>query len=106
MDLPKVPTWRLERDSKRRPSGQKASSLPMRHHTLQRLRFVSLQVTLYKVSNYISTFNYSKSAAFFVDSALVNVINILKINNIACYLFTHLCCWHATFHPFLLMMQK
>ena len=31
-DLPKVPTWRLERDSNPRPSGRKASTLPMRHH--------------------------------------------------------------------------
>ena len=31
-DLPKVPTRRLERDSNPRPSGRKASTLPMRHH--------------------------------------------------------------------------
>ena len=31
-DLPKVPTWRLERDYNSRPSGRKASTLPMRHH--------------------------------------------------------------------------
>src|SRR6218665_3693162 len=31
-DLPKVPTWRLERDSNPRPTGQKASTLPMHHH--------------------------------------------------------------------------
>src|SRR6218665_1485389 len=31
-DLPKVPTWRLDRDSNPRPSGRKASTLPMRHH--------------------------------------------------------------------------
>src|SRR6218665_393415 len=31
-DLPKVPMWRLERDSKTRPSSRKASTLPMRHH--------------------------------------------------------------------------
>ena len=31
-DLPKVPTWRLERDSNPRPSSQKASTLPKRHH--------------------------------------------------------------------------
>ena len=34
-DLPKVPTWRQERDSKPRPSSRKASSLPMRHHAPQ-----------------------------------------------------------------------
>src|SRR6218665_3512848 len=32
-DLPNVPTWRLERDSNPRPSGLKASTLPMYHHT-------------------------------------------------------------------------
>src|SRR6218665_1054110 len=32
-DLPKVPSWRLERDSNQRPFGRKASALPMRHHT-------------------------------------------------------------------------
>src|SRR6218665_1880881 len=31
-DLPKVPTWRLERNSNPRPSGRKASTLPMRHY--------------------------------------------------------------------------
>ena len=31
-NLPKVPTWWLERDSNPRPSGQKASTLPMRLH--------------------------------------------------------------------------
>src|SRR6218665_1356774 len=31
-DLHKVITWRLERDSNPRPSGRKASTLPMRHH--------------------------------------------------------------------------
>src|SRR6218665_2725702 len=31
-DLPKVLTWRLERDSNPRPSGRTASSQPMRHH--------------------------------------------------------------------------
>src|SRR6218665_3860549 len=34
-NLPKVPTWRLERDSNPRPSGRKASTLPMRHHGQQ-----------------------------------------------------------------------
>ena len=31
-DLPKVLTWRLERDSNPRPSSRKASILPMCHH--------------------------------------------------------------------------
>ena len=31
-DLPKVPTWWLERVSNSRPSGRKALTLPMRHH--------------------------------------------------------------------------
>ena len=30
-DLPKVPTWRLERDSNSWPFGRKAPNLPMRH---------------------------------------------------------------------------
>src|SRR6218665_3814474 len=30
--LPKVPTWRLERDSNPRPFGRKASTIPMSHH--------------------------------------------------------------------------
>src|SRR6218665_3651025 len=30
-DLPKVPTWRLERDSNPRPFGRKATYLPMSH---------------------------------------------------------------------------
>src|SRR6218665_2669604 len=33
-DFPKVPTFRLERNSNPRPSGRKASTLPMRHHAL------------------------------------------------------------------------
>src|SRR6218665_3431106 len=31
-DLPKVPTWRLKRDSNSRLSGRKASTLSLRHH--------------------------------------------------------------------------
>ena len=31
-DLPKVRTWRLERESNPRPSGWKSSTQPMRHH--------------------------------------------------------------------------
>ena len=31
-DLPKVPTWRLERDSNPRPFRQNATNLPMSHH--------------------------------------------------------------------------
>src|SRR6218665_3288551 len=31
-DLPKVPTWRLERESNPRPSGWKSSTQPRRHH--------------------------------------------------------------------------
>src|SRR6218665_389539 len=31
-DLPKVPTWRLERDLNPRPSRRKTSTLPIRHH--------------------------------------------------------------------------
>src|SRR6218665_557659 len=31
-DLPKVPTWRLERDSSPQPFGRKATNLPMSHH--------------------------------------------------------------------------
>jgi len=31
-DLPKVATWRLERDSNKRPSSWKAPTLPMLHH--------------------------------------------------------------------------
>src|SRR6218665_2282167 len=30
-DLPKVPAWRLERDSNPRPFGRKATNLPMSH---------------------------------------------------------------------------
>ena len=33
--LPKVPTWRLERDLNPQPSGRMASTLPMRHHVQQ-----------------------------------------------------------------------
>ena len=33
-DLPKIPMWRLERDSNPQPSGRKALSLPMRHNAL------------------------------------------------------------------------
>ena len=35
-DLPKVPTWRLERDSKTRSFGRKASNLPMSHNASHR----------------------------------------------------------------------
>src|SRR6218665_3700506 len=34
-DLPKVPTWQLERESNPRPSGCKSSTQPSRHHVPQ-----------------------------------------------------------------------
>jgi len=34
-NLPKVPTWRLERESNPWPFGQKSSTLPKRHHVPQ-----------------------------------------------------------------------
>src|SRR6218665_134419 len=42
-DLPKVPRWRLERDSNPRPSGRKTLTLPMRYHvqTLGRRKLAS-----------------------------------------------------------------
>src|SRR6218665_1045784 len=47
-ELPKVPTWRLERDSNPRPSGRKASSLPMRHQAPQRcITLLGYHVTLW-----------------------------------------------------------
>src|SRR6218665_285044 len=46
-DLPKVPTWRLERDSNPRPSGRKASTLPMSHHVPQ--VFKPIQSPLHKL---------------------------------------------------------
>ena len=41
-DFPKVPTWWLERDSNPRPSGQKASTLPMHLHAQQMSPYVLL----------------------------------------------------------------
>src|SRR6218665_919097 len=43
-DLPKVPTWRLERDSNARPSGRKVSFLPMRNR-VQRCPTMSLHIS-------------------------------------------------------------
>ena len=47
-DLPKFPTWRLERDSNPRPSGRKASTLPMRHHAnrISECRSINVQLQL------------------------------------------------------------
>src|SRR6218665_4219413 len=42
-DLPKVPTWRLERDSNPRPSGLKAATLPMHHHVLFQVEMSKLK---------------------------------------------------------------
>src|SRR6218665_521288 len=43
-DLPKAPTWRLERDSNPQPSGRKVSNLPMSHHE-PHLYFISVSLT-------------------------------------------------------------
>jgi len=40
-DLPKVPTWRLERESNPQPSGCKSSSQPRRHHVPQIIESIS-----------------------------------------------------------------
>src|SRR6218665_3874884 len=46
-NLPKVPTWRLERDSNPRYSDRKALSLPMRHHTQQIILHTYLNQAVY-----------------------------------------------------------
>ena len=57
-DLPKVPTWRLERDSNLRPSGRKATNLPMSHHVPQTLlSFIRL---LKKTGSQFSYLNTNK----------------------------------------------
>jgi len=43
-DLPKVSTWRLERDANSRPSGRKASTLPMHHHIPQGQPFMLKEI--------------------------------------------------------------
>src|SRR6218665_2915414 len=41
-DLPKVPTWRLERNSNPRPSDRKALTLPKRHYVPSTHSFLTL----------------------------------------------------------------
>ena len=55
-DLPKVLTWRLERDSNPRSSGWKATNLPMSHHT-------PCTFTLWLSRRYVSS--YSRSTNYF-----------------------------------------
>src|SRR6218665_1549996 len=50
-DLPKVPTWRLERDSNPRPFGRKATNLPMSHQCPPLPQSSLLRVTLSVRSN-------------------------------------------------------
>src|SRR6218665_2803651 len=40
--MPKVPTWRIERDSSPRPSGRKASTLSMLHHVPAMLHYQTM----------------------------------------------------------------
>ena len=47
-DLPKVPTWRLERESNPRPSGLKLSTQSMRHHVPQTISRTSVFVSIYR----------------------------------------------------------
>ena len=56
-DLPKVPTWLLERDSNPRPSGRKATNLPMSHHAPPSLcvAFGAFMKLLSPVVAYLST---------------------------------------------------
>src|SRR6218665_1776429 len=54
LDLPKVPTWQLELDSKPRPSGRKASSLPMRRHAPRYLDVISHPIGKTRFSEYFT----------------------------------------------------
>ena len=54
-ELPKIPTWRLERNLNPRPFGQKATNLPMVHHApldpcmhLNPIRYIMLQYSTTK----------------------------------------------------------
>src|SRR6218665_119786 len=46
-DLPKVPTWRLERDSNPRPFGRKVPNLLMSHHAPTTQSYVYAQLHMY-----------------------------------------------------------
>jgi len=46
-DLPKLPTWRLERDSNPQPFAQKATNLPISLHTSQYIHYTIY--TLYNI---------------------------------------------------------
>src|SRR6218665_2222199 len=48
-DVPKVPTWRLERESNPRPFGRKASTLPKRLHVPQMNPFLLLNPKMHKI---------------------------------------------------------
>src|SRR6218665_1920045 len=53
-DLPKVPTWRPERDSNQRAFGQKATNLAMSHHAPH--QFLMLHVPILRVHKNLSVF--------------------------------------------------
>src|SRR6218665_675031 len=57
-DLPKVPTWRLERDSNPQPFGRKVTNLPMSLHAPQ--NYTSIHVRIKRL--YVAPFIYLTEA--------------------------------------------
>ena len=90
-DLPKVPTWPLERDSNSRHFGRKASNLPMRHHAPQ------IGVSKYPLRGsqtrcIICTWAHRCVHAFGhygqLHNQLLNKAPIISLNSVTLYLIT------------------
>src|SRR6218665_3474319 len=76
-DLPKVPTWRLERESNPRPSGRKSSSQPRRHHVPQ---LIVYSVALAYMYMYIVYLKFTNSRFVYnIYVGLVCICNFLVV---------------------------
>src|SRR6218665_286929 len=90
-DLPKVPTWRLERDSNPRPSGRTVSPQPMRHH----VQHVLTSSTVLSLSS-AAVLNLLRLKAHFVNFVsvrepplkIVPLVNNCRSKALLCYHIT------------------
>src|SRR6218665_2161169 len=71
-DLPKVITWRLERDSNPRPTGQQLSTLSMSHHVPQESSESSYRGSVNTEMEFLSPNNMSNTSKDFCVFAVSN----------------------------------
>src|SRR6218665_583362 len=80
-DLPKVPKWWQERESNPRPSGRKASTLPMHHHVPRVHCLHSSRCPFFSLPQIVILVFKLKLKNYLLQQEINNIITSYKMNN-------------------------